>query len=116
MSKNDELFDITDQIWEMAKIGGALETRRNVGSFLGNFRGYLVDIDKIANKILKNRMLSEDKRAQIIEIHQKIREQLKAIDEEKRKNLKEYVQKTKYFFNSKKFYELKKKQRCDKNE
>lgn len=109
MSKNDELFDITDQIWEMAKIGGALETRRNVGSFLGNFRGYLVDIDKIANKILKNRMLSEDKRAQIIEIHQKIREQLKVIDEEKRRNLKEYVQKTKYFFNSKKFYELKKK-------
>lgn len=109
MSKNDELFNITNQMWEMAKIGGALETRRNVGSFLGNFRGCTVDIDKIANKILKNRMLSADKRAQIIEIHQKIRGQLRTLDEEKRKNLKKYVQKTKYLFNSKKFYELKKK-------
>ncbi|MEM2129832.1 MAG: hypothetical protein QXZ70_04455 [Candidatus Bathyarchaeia archaeon] len=107
MSKNDDLFDIANQIWEMAKLGGALETRKNVGSFLMGFNGTPQSLDLIANKLLKNTMLSSEKRGDILKIYEKLRDTLAKIDEKKRAQLKEYVQKTKYLFNSKKFYELK---------
>jgi hypothetical protein len=116
MSKDDELFSITDQIWEMAKIGGSLETRKNVGSFLVGFNGTPKSIDLIANKLLKNTLLSAEKRGQVIEIHEKLRHILEKLDEAKRKLLKDYVQKTKYFFNSKKFYEVRKKGESVENE
>jgi len=116
MSKNDELFGITDQIWEMAKIGGSLETRKNVGSFLVGFNGTPKSADLIVNKLLKNTLLSAEKRGQVIEIHEKLRRTLEKLDEAKRKLLKDYVQKTKYLFNSKKFYEIKQKGESVENE
>jgi len=106
MSKDEKLFNITDQIWEMAKIGGSLETRKNVGSFLVGFNGTPRSIDLIANRMLKNTMLSAEKRAQIIEIHEKLRDDLEKINDKQRMQLKDYVQRTKHLFNSKKFYEL----------
>jgi hypothetical protein len=105
MSKDDELFDIADQIWEMAKIGGSLETRKNVGSFLVGFNATPRSIDLIANRLLKN-TLSSEKRAEIIKIHEKLRSTLEAVSDKQRIQLKDYVQRTKYLFNSKKFYEL----------
>ena len=116
MSKNDELFSITDQIWEMAKIGGSLETRKNVGSFLVGFNGTPKSVDLIANKLLKNTLLSAEKRGQVIEIHEELRHVLEKLDEAKRKLLKDYVQKTKYFFNSKKFYEVRQRRESVENE
>ena len=90
----------------MAKIGGSLETRKNVGSFLVGFNGTPRSIDLIANRMLKNTMLSAEKRAQIIEIHEKLRDDLEKINDKQRMQLKDYVQRTKHLFNSKKFYEL----------
>jgi hypothetical protein len=116
MSKNDELFNITDQIWEMAKLGGALETRKNVGSFLVGFNGTPKSIDLIANKLLKNTLLNSEKRASIIKIHEKLRTTLEKISDKQRAQLKDYVQKTKYLFNSKKFYELKSEGALEKDE
>jgi len=116
MSKDDELFNITDQIWEMAKIGGALETRKNVGSFLVGFNGTPKSIDLVANKLLKNTLLSSEKRAKIIKIHEKLRNTLEKIEDKQKAQLKDYVQKTKYLFNSKKFYELKLEGVLDKDE
>jgi hypothetical protein len=106
MSKNDELFSLVDQIWEMAKIGGSLESRRNVGSFLVGFNGTPKSLDIIANRLLKNQLLSAEKRGKIIEIHEKLRRDLDRINDRERAQLKDYVQKTKYLFNSKKFYEI----------
>jgi hypothetical protein len=116
MSKDDELFNITDQIWEMAKIGGSLETRKNVGSFLVGFNGTPRSIDLIANRMLKNTMLSAEKRAQIIEIHEKLRDDLEKINDKQRMQLKDYVQRTKHLFNSKKFYELRLKGEPEQDE
>lgn len=116
MSKNDELFSIADQIWEMAKIGGSLETRKNVGSFLVGFNGTPRSIDLIANRLLKNAMLSAEKRAQIIEIHEKLRDDLEKINDKQRMQLKDYVQRTKHLFNSKKFYELRLKGEPEQDE
>jgi len=111
MSKDDKqyayVFNIADQIWEMAKLGGSLETRKNVGSFLVGFNGTPKSIDMIANRLLKNTLLSSEKRAKIIEIHEKLRNTLEKINDRQRGQLKDYVQKTKYLFNSKKFYEIK---------
>jgi len=107
MSKDDEFFNITDQIWEMAKIGGSLETRKNVGSFLVGFNATPRSIDFIANRLLKNTLLSSEKRAEIIEIHEKLRNTLENVSDKQRAQLKDYIQKTKYLFNSKKFHELK---------
>lgn len=108
LAENDILHEITDQIWEMAKIGDRLETGKNVGSFLGSFKGGVEDFDKLVNKLLKNEKLSADREKQIIETYQKTRETIKDLSEEERKKLKDYVQKTKYLFNRKKLYELKK--------
>jgi hypothetical protein len=116
MSKDDELFNITDQIWEMAKIGGSLETRKNVGSFLVGFNGTPRSIDLIANRLLKNTLLSSEKRAEIIKIHEKLRSTLENVSDKERTQLKDYVQRTKYLFNSKKFHELKLKGESEKNE
>ena len=116
MSKDDKLFNITDQIWEMAKIGGSLETRKNVGSFLVGFNGTPRSIDLIANRMLKNTMLSAEKRAQIIEIHEKLRDDLEKINDKQRMQLKDYVQRTKHLFNSKKFYELRLKGEPEQDE
>ncbi len=106
MSKNDPLFGITNRIWEMAKIGGSLETKRNVGSFLVGFNGSPSALDALTNKLLKNSLLSAEKRKQIIEIHEKLRNELEEMDAKQRIRLKNYMQKTKYLFNSKKFYEI----------
>ncbi len=106
--EEDRLYGIMDEIWEMARLSGALETGKNVGSFLGVFRGKPEDLDRIANKFMKNEKLSAEQRAKIIEIHQRLREELRTIDDKTRKELKDYAQKTKYLFNSKKFYEIKK--------
>jgi len=116
MSKDDELFNIADQIWEMAKIGGSLETRKNVGSFLVGFNGTPRSIDVIANRLLKNTLLSTEKRAQMIKSHEKLRNTLENLSDKQRAQLKDYVQKTKYLFNSKKFYELKQKGESEKDE
>ncbi len=114
LKREDVLFELMDEIWEMAKIGGALETRKNVGSFFGVFKGRPEDLDRIVNKFMKNEKLSSKQRDEIIEKHLKLREELKTLDENTRKNLKEYAQKTKYLFNSKKFYEIRKE--AGKNE
>jgi hypothetical protein len=106
MSKNDRLFDITDRIWEMAKIGGSLETKKNVGSFLVGFNGSPSALDILVNKLLKNSLLTAEKRKQVIEIHEKLRQELEGMDDKQRAQLKNYIQKTKYLFNSKKFYEI----------
>ena len=106
MSKNDPMFNVTDTIWEMAKIGGSLETRKNVGSFLVGFNGSPIALDVLVNKLLKNQLLNVEKRKQIIEIHEKLRQELEGMDDKQRAQLKYYIQKTKYFFNSKKFYEI----------
>jgi len=116
MSKNDELFNITNQIWEMAKLGGALETRKNVGSFLVGFNGTPKSIDLIANKLLKNTVLTSEKRANIIKIHEKLRNTLEQMDDKQKAQLKDYVQKTKYLFNSKKLCELKPEGVLEKDE
>ena len=116
MSKDDELFDITDQIWEMAKIGGSLETRKNVGSFLVGFNATPRSIDLIANRLLKNTLLSSEKRAEMIKIHEKLRSTLENVSDKQRAQLKDYVQRTKYLFNSKKFHELKLKGESEKDE
>ncbi len=110
----DVLFGLMDEIWEMAKIGGALESRKNVGSFLGVFKGKAEDLDRIVNKFMKNEKLSSKQRDMIIEKHMKLREELKTLDEVTRKSLKVYAQKTKYLFNSRKFYEIRKE--AGKNE
>ncbi len=107
LTENDKMYEITDQIWEMAKLGGALETKKNVGSFLGVFKGRPEDLDKIANRIQKNEKIPKEKRGNIIEIWEEVREKIKELSDEERRELKDYVQKTKYLFNSKKFYELK---------
>jgi hypothetical protein len=109
VSKEDELFTITDQIWEMAKIGGALEVRKNVGSFLAGFNGTAKSVDLLANRLLKNSLLSAERRSQIIETHEKLRGILEKMNDKQRAQLRDYVQKTKYLFNSKKFYELRKR-------
>jgi len=70
------------------------------------FNGTPRSIDLIANRMLKNTMLSAEKRAQIIEIHEKLRDDLEKINDKQRMQLKDYVQRTKHLFNSKKFYEL----------
>ena len=106
MSKDDQLFGITDRVWEMAKIGGSLETKKNVGSFLVGFNGSPRALDTLVNKLLKNSLLSAEKRKQIIEIHGKLRQELEGVDDKQRAQLKNYIQKTKYLFNSKKFYEI----------
>lgn len=106
LKKGDVLFELMDEIWEMAKIGGALETKKNVGSFLGVFKGRAEDLDRIVNKFMKNDKLSPVDRNKIIEIHLRLREELGALDEDKRRKLKDYAQKTKYLFNSKKFHEI----------
>jgi len=106
MSKNDQLFDLTDRVWEMAKIGGSLETKKNVGSFLVGFNGSPRALDTLVNKLLKNSLLSAAKRKRIIEIHEKLRQELEGMDDKQRTQLKNYIQKTKYLFNSKKFYEI----------
>jgi hypothetical protein len=106
MSKNDQLLNITDDIWEMAKIGGSLETKKNVGSFLVGFNGSPRALDTLANRLLKNPLLSAEKRKQIIEIYTKLRQELEGMDDKQRTQLKNYIQKTKYLFNSKKFYEI----------
>jgi len=116
MSKGDELFNITDQIWEMAKMGGSLETRKNIGSFLVGFNGTPRSIDLIANRLLKNVLLSSEKRAEIIKIHEKLRNTLENVSDKQRAQLKDYVQRTKYLFNSKKFHELKLKGESEKDE
>jgi hypothetical protein len=116
MSKEDELFNITDQIWEMAKIGGSLETRKNVGSFLVGFNGTPKSIDLIANRLLKNTLLSSEKRDEIIKIHGKLRNTLGNVSDKQRAQLKDYVQRTKYLFNSKKFHELRLKGEPEKYE
>jgi len=116
MSKGDELFDITDQIWEMAKIGGSLETRKNVGSFLVGFNATPRSIDLIANKLLKNTLLSSERRAEIIKIHEELRSTLENVSDKQRAQLKDYVQRTKHLFNSKKFHELKLKGESEKDE
>jgi hypothetical protein len=116
MSKDDELFDITDQIWEMAKIGGSLETRKNVGSFLVGFNSTPKSIDLIANRLLKNTLLSSEKRDKIIEIHGKLRNTLENISDKQRAQLKDYIQRTRYLFNSKKFHELKLEGESEKDE
>jgi hypothetical protein len=116
MSKDDELFGITDQVWEMARIGMSLETRKNVGSFLVGFKGTPESIDLIANKLLKNTSLNAERREQIIKIHERLRSTLKTISEKQRTQLKDYVQRTKCLFNSKKFYETKLKGELEKNE
>jgi hypothetical protein len=108
LKKDDLLFELMDEIWEMAKIGGALETRKNVGSFLGVFKGKPEDLDRIVNRFMKNEKLSSEQRDKIIEKHSKLREEFRGLDEDTRKNLKEYAQKTKYLFNSKKFHEIRK--------
>jgi hypothetical protein len=107
LAKDDSLYEITDQIWEMARIGGGLEPGKNVGSFLGVFQGKPEDLDRVVNKLLKNDKLSAEKRGQIIELHESARAALLALPEKRQRELKDYVQKTKYLFNSKKFYELK---------
>jgi len=109
MSKEDELFAIADQMWEMARIGLSLESRRNVGSFLVGFKGTPESIDLIANRLLKSSSLSAERREQIIKIHEGLRNILGKMSEKQRTRLKDYVQKTKYYFNSKKFYEVKSK-------
>ena len=101
-----QLFGITDRVWEMAKIGGSLETKKNVGSFLVGFNGSPIALDTLVNKLLKNSLLNAEKRKQIIEIHEKLRQDLEGMDDKQRAQLKYYIQKTKYFFNSKKFYEI----------
>ncbi len=106
MSKNDKLLTITDDIWEMAKISGSLETRKNVGSFLVGFNGSPRTLDTLVNRLLKNPLLSAEKRKQIIEIHGKLRLELEGMTDKQRAQLKSYMQKTKYLFNSKKFYEI----------
>jgi hypothetical protein len=116
MSRDNEIFNITDQIWEMAKIGGSLETRKNVGSFLVGFNGTPMSIDLIANRLLKNTLLSSEKRAEIIKIHGKLRNTLENINDKQRAQLKDYVQRTKYLFNSKKFHELRLEGRSEKDE
>jgi len=105
---DSDLYGIMDDIWEMAKLSGALETGKNVGSFLGVFRGYPEDLDKMVNRFMKNEKLSNDKRSQVIEIYSKLREEILDIDDKKRRELRDYAQKTKYLFNSMKFYQLKK--------
>lgn len=109
MSKEDELFVIADQIWEMARSGLSLETRKNVGSFLVGFKGTPESIDLIANRLLKSSSLSAERREQIIKIHESLRNILGRMGEKQRTRLKDYIQKTKYLFNSKKFYEMKSK-------
>jgi len=116
MSEGDELFDITDQIWEMAKIAGALETRRNVGSFLSGFNGTQKSIDLVTNRLLKNALLSAEKRSQIIRIYEKLRSALGTISDKQRGQLRDYVQKTKILFNSKKFHELRSEGEMEKDE
>lgn len=116
MAKNDQLFGITDQVWEMAKIGDSLKTRRNVGSFLVGFNGTPRTLDALANKLLKNSLLRDEERKQIIEIHEKLRQELEGLDDKQRAQLKNYIQKTKYFFNSKKLFENDLKEEQHKNE
>ena len=115
MSKEDQLFGITDRVWEMAKIGGSLETKKNVGSFLVGFNGSPRALDTLVNKLLKNSLLSAEKKT-MIEIHEKLRQELEGMDDKQRGQLKNYIQKTKYLFNSKKFYEIGLKGEQDKNE
>lgn len=106
LSEDDEFFKIADQIWDMVKVGGVLETRKNVGSFLGGFNGTPTSIDIVANRLLKNSSLTEERRSQMIEIYEKLRITLGKMDAKQRKQLKDYIQKTKYLFNSKKLYEM----------
>jgi hypothetical protein len=107
MSKDDpHLFGITNRIWEMAKISGSLETRKNVGSFLAGFNGSSISLDTLVNRLLKNSQLTVENRRQVIEIHEELRHELEEIDDKKRAQLKNYIQKTKHLFNSKKFYEI----------
>jgi DNA-directed RNA polymerase subunit F len=114
LEAGDFKYEIMDKIWEMAKYGGSLETGKNVGSFLGVFRATPEDVDRIVNKFMKNEKLSKETRGRILEIHESVREELKTLNEDQRKKLKDYAQKTKYLFNSKKFHELGKG--GDKNE
>ena len=108
LSENDKIYEIIDQIWETAKLGGALETSKNVGAFLGNFKGYVGDLDRVINRILKNEKITKENRQKILEIHEKLRTTLKALTDSERKLLRKQIQQTKYLFNSKKFYELSK--------
>jgi hypothetical protein len=75
---------------------------------LGVFKGKPEDLDRIVNRFMKNEKLSSEQRDKIIEKHSKLREEFRGLDEDTRKNLKEYAQKTKYLFNSKKFHEIRK--------
>jgi len=106
MSGKDRLFDITDRIWEMAKISGSLETRKNVGAFLVGFNGSPIMLDTLVNRLLKNPLLTAEKRRHVIEIYEKLRCVLEEMDDKQKRQLKNYIQKTKHLFNSKKFYEI----------
>lgn len=108
LSENDKMYEIADKIWDMAKLGGALETKRNVGSFLGVFKGRPEDLDKLTNRILKNEKIPKAKRGSILDIFDELREMMKNLSGDEQRELKDYIQKTKYLFNSKKFYEIQK--------
>ena len=106
LESGDFKYSIMDQIWEMAKWGGFLETGKNVGSFLGVFKATPEDIDRIVNKFMKNEKLSKESRSKILKIHETLREEMKTLDDDQRREVKDYAQKTKYLFNSKKFHEV----------
>lgn len=107
LTRDDVLFQILDEIWEMAKLGGGLEKGRNVGSFLTTFKGRPEDTDRIANKLLRNEKLKEETRQGILDVWERVRGQIAALNQAQRRELMDRAQKTRYLMNSKKFYEVK---------
>ena len=108
LAEADRLFAIIDGIWEMARLSDGLETGKNVGAFLTTFKGRPEDVDRIANRMLKNPKLSKEKRSKIIELWNSLREEAVQLSREERSALTKRIQATKYLMNSKKFYEIEK--------
>lgn len=109
MSNSEQnTFQMAESIWDMARMAGGLSTSKNVGAFIKCFKGRPEDLDRLVNGLLKHDKITMENRENIIEIHAELRGAMARLSDGERRAFAEYLQKTKYLFNTLMFVKIRK--------
>lgn len=99
-TQEKNVYYLAEKTWTMARLAGELSIGKNVGAFIKCFRGRPEDIDRLTSRLLKNEKLAREKRDQIVSYHQELRSSLENMTNEEQRYFADYLQKTKYLFNT----------------
>lgn len=112
-AEEKSMYELAAQTWNMARLAGELSTGKNVGAFIKCFRGKPEDMDRLVNGLLKNEKISSEKRAGILDLHESLRNELEKMNDRQKRDFSEYLQKTKYLFNTKMWLIVKSERKVD---